>query len=228
MSQSFYVTTPIYYMNAEPHIGHTYTTVLADALARYHRLCGEQTFFLTGSDEHGEKVMEAAAQRGEAPGALAERYALLYRSTWDELGITYDRFIRTTEADHAKTVQLVLQKVYDAGQIYFQEYEGSYCIGCERFLTERDMVDGLCRDHERSPEKRSEANYFFRMSDHFEWLKSYIAEHPDFIRPERYRNEVLAMLREESGLGDLCISRPKGRLAWARRFAASRLRRRKP
>ncbi len=214
MSRSFYVTTPIYYMNAEPHIGHTYTTVLADALARYHRLCGEQTFFLTGSDEHGEKVLEAAAQRGEAAGALAERYALLYRSTWDELGITYDRFIRTTEADHTNTVQLVLQKLYDAGQIYFQEYEGSYCIGCERFLTERDMVDGLCRDHERSPEKRSEANYFFRMSDHFEWLKSYIAEHPDFIRPERYRNEVLAMLREESGLGDLCISRPKGRLAW--------------
>ncbi len=214
MSRAFYITTPIYYMNAEPHIGHTYTTVVADTLARYYRLRGVRTYFLTGSDEHGEKVLEAAAEQGEAPGALAERYSHLYRSTWDALGISYDRFIRTTEPDHAATVRLVLQQVYDAGQIYFKEYEGSYCVGCERFLTGRDMADGLCVDHERPPERRSEANYFFRMSEHFEWLSSYIDEHPDFIRPTRYRNEVLAMLREESGLGDLCISRPKGRLEW--------------
>jgi methionyl-tRNA synthetase len=214
MNGVYYVTTPIYYMNAEPHIGHTYTTVLADTLARYHRLRGDRTFFLTGSDEHGEKVLEAARDRGQTPQEIADHYSAVFRSTWDELGITYDRFIRTTESAHRKVLQPILQKVYDQGQIFFQEYEGNYCVGCERFLTERDMVDGHCVDHERPPEKRAEANYFFRMSEHFEWLTGYIRENPDFIRPERYRNEVLAMLREESGLGDLCISRPKTRLQW--------------
>ncbi|MFB3117945.1 MAG: class I tRNA ligase family protein, partial [Myxococcota bacterium] len=115
---------------------------------------------------------------------------------------------------HMHVVQEILQKVYDSGEIYFQEYEGLYCVGCERFLTDRDIEDGLCRDHERAPEKRRESNYFLRITSHFSWLASYIEEHPDFIRPERYKNEALAMLREESGLGDLCISRPKERLEW--------------
>jgi methionyl-tRNA synthetase len=210
----FYVTTPIYYMNGEPHIGHTYTTCVADTLARYHRLCGEDVFFLTGSDEHGEKILETAEREGISPREITDRYAEVFRRTWDTVGIRFDRFIRTTDDDHVQAVQHFLQRVYDAGWIEFREYEGLYCVGCERFLTDRDMEDGLCRDHERAPEARSEANYFFKMTEHFEWLEQYLHEHPDFIRPERYRNEVLGMLREEAGLGDLCISRPKTRLEW--------------
>jgi methionyl-tRNA synthetase len=211
---AFYVTTPIYYPNADPHIGHTYTTVVADTLARYHRLCGERTFMLTGCDQHGEKMREVARERGESPRAVADHFTRRFQAVWDELGIGYDRFIRTTDADHVAGVQEVLRRVHDAGLVYYREYEGDYCVGCERFLTERDLVDGRCRDHERVPEKRSEANYFFRMSDEFGWLADYIRRHPEFITPERYRNEALAMLRDESGLGDLSISRPKSRLDW--------------
>ncbi|HXV36341.1 MAG TPA: methionine--tRNA ligase, partial [Myxococcota bacterium] len=214
MSRAFYATTPIYYVNADPHIGHTYTTVILDTLARYHRLAGDDTFVLTGTDEHGEKIAEIAAQRGVSPKLIADEYSASFRSTWTELGFSFDRFIRTTDADHQRVVQQVLQRVYEAGEIYFQEYEGLYCIGCERFLTDRDLENGLCRDHQRAPEKRRESNYFLRISAHFEWLSRYIEEHPDLIRPERYKNEALAMLREESGLGDLCISRPKERLQW--------------
>jgi methionyl-tRNA synthetase len=215
MSGAYYLTTPIYYVNAEPHIGHTYSTVVVDTMVRYHRLCGERTFFLTGSDEHGEKVLEVARSRGEPVEQVAELYSLKFKETWDALGISYDRFIRTTEPVHKAVVQRVLQQVYDAGEIEFREYAGDYCVGCERFLTDRDLVEGLCRDHERVPEKRTESNYFFDMGRHFAWLVEYIEAHPDFIRPERYRNEVLAMLREESGLGgELCISRPKSRLEW--------------
>ena len=214
MKLAYYVTTPIYYVNAEPHIGHTYTTVLADTLARHYRMRGAHTFFLTGCDEHGEKVLEVARSRGETPQQTAEHFSTMFREIWDTLGISYDRFIRTTDPDHHEVVTSILQRVWDAGQIEFREYEGDYCVGCERFLTDRDLVDGLCRDHERPPERRAEKNYFFKMSEHFEWLGAYIDEHPDFIRPERYRNEVLAMIRDESGLGDLCISRPKTRLDW--------------
>jgi methionyl-tRNA synthetase len=214
MTRAFYATTPIYYVNAEPHIGHTYTTVAVDTLARYHRLAGEQTFFLTGTDEHGEKIAEVARETHTTPQAVADRYSAAFRGAWDELGFSFDRFIRTTDADHVRVVQQILQKVYDTGEIDFREYEGLYCVGCERFLTERDMVDGRCRDHERAPERRQEKNYFFRMSAHFEWLIGHIQKHPDFIRPARYRNEVLGMLREDSGLGDLSISRPKSRLEW--------------
>ncbi|MCH8083694.1 MAG: methionine--tRNA ligase [Myxococcales bacterium] len=214
MSDTFYTTTPIYYVNADPHIGHTYTTVIVDTVARYHRLAGDNTFFLTGTDEHGDKIAEIAAQRGVPPLEIANEYSAAFRSTWEKLGFSFDRFIRTTDPGHKHVVQEILQKVYDSGEIYFQEYEGLYCVGCERFLTDRDIEDGLCRDHERAPEKRCESNYFLRITSHFSWLASYIEEHPDFIRPERYKNEALAMLREESGLGDLCISRPKERLEW--------------
>ena len=214
MTDPYYVTTPIYYVNAEPHIGHTYTTVVLDTVARYHRLAGEDTFFLTGTDEHGDKIAEIAAQRGVSPQEIADEYSAAFSSTWEELGFSFDRFIRTTDPDHKSVVQEILQKVYDAGEIYFQEYEGLYCVGCERFLTDRDLEGGLCRDHERAPEKRNESNYFLRITAHFDWLVNHIQEHPDFIRPERYKNETLSMLREESGLGDLCISRPKERLDW--------------
>ncbi len=214
MTRSYSITTPIYYVNAEPHIGHTYTTVVADALARYHRLAGESTFFLTGVDLHGEKISDVARERGREPEAFVREMSELYESTWRELGFSHDRFIRTTDPDHVHAVKTMLQKVHDAGDVYFREYEGLYCVGCERFLTDRDMVDGLCREHERAPEERREYNYFFKMSDHFGWLADHIERNPDFIRPERYKNETLGMLREESGLGDLCISRPKGRLEW--------------
>jgi methionyl-tRNA synthetase len=214
MTRAFFATTPIYYVNADPHIGHTYTTVAVDTLARYHRLCGERTFFLTGTDEHGEKVAEVAEQRGVSPQAIADQYSGAFHAAWRELGFCFDRFIRTTDADHVRVVQGILQRLFDAGEIDFREYEGLYCVGCERFLTERDMHNGLCRDHERAPERRREANYFYQMSRHFGWLAEHIERHPDFIRPERYRNEALGMLRDASGLGDLCISRPKSRLEW--------------
>jgi methionyl-tRNA synthetase len=214
MSRAFFATTPIYYVNAEPHIGHTYTTVAVDTLARYHRLCGEETFFLTGTDEHGEKIAEAAEQRGLTPKQVADQYSSAFHATWKQLGFSFDRFIRTTDPDHVRTVQSALQRLWDQGEIDFREYEGLYCVGCERFLTERDMVNGLCRDHERAPERRREANYFFQMSRYFGWLTEQIEQQPDFIRPERYRNEALGMLRDASGLGDLCISRPKSRLEW--------------
>ncbi|UCE85383.1 MAG: methionine--tRNA ligase [Deltaproteobacteria bacterium] len=210
----FYVTTPIYYVNDVPHIGHCFTTIVADTLARYHRLAGDETFFLTGTDEHGEKIAEAAALRDTTPQAVADEYSQRFRATWEALGFSFDRFIRTTDPDHVRNVQAVLTRVHEAGDIDFREYEGLYCVGCERFLTDRDLVDGRCADHERAPEPRREGNYFFRLTRYREWLAEYIRAHPDFIRPERYRNEALAMLREDSGLEDFSISRPKSRVTW--------------
>jgi methionyl-tRNA synthetase len=209
-----YVTTPIYYANAEPHIGHTYTTVVADTLVRWHRLLGAEAFSVSGTDEHGEKMVEAAAARGVDPAVFTAEVSAAFQHTWAELGIAPDAFVRTTNPDHVRNVQAILQKVWDAGWIEQREYDGLYCVGCERFLTERDLVDGLCRDHERAPEARRESNYFFSMSREFAWLRAHIERHPEFITPERYRNEALAMLRDESGLGDLSISRPKSRLDW--------------
>ncbi|MDY0186925.1 MAG: methionine--tRNA ligase [Syntrophus sp. (in: bacteria)] len=212
MENIYYVTTPIYYVNASPHLGHAYTTIVADVLARYHRLSGHRTFFLTGTDEHGDKIAEAADKSGVTPKAYADRISSQFRELWPKLSVSNDFFIRTTDARHIETVQTILRKVYDAGDIYFGHYEGFYCVGCERFYTEKELVDGKCPDHQTEPEFRKESNYFFRMSKYQEWLISHIKEHPDFIRPERYRNEVLALLREP--LEDLCISRPKSRLSW--------------
>jgi methionyl-tRNA synthetase len=214
MSGHYFVTTPIYYANAEPHIGHTYTTVVVDTLVRWHRLRGEKTFSVSGTDEHGEKMVEAAAARGLSAAAFTEAVSATHQRTWAELELGVDRFVRTTDPAHVRNVSAVLQRVYDAGWIELREYEGLYCVGCERFLTERDLVDGLCRDHERPPEVRRETNYFFLMSREFGWLRRRIEENPDWIRPARFRNEALAMLRDESGLGDLSISRPKARLDW--------------
>ena len=177
-------------------------------------IAGDETFFLTGTDEHGEKIAEVARETRSTPEEVADRFSAVFQEAWRELDFSFDRFIRTTDAEHARVVQGILQRLYDEGHIDFREYEGLYCVGCERFLTERDMLGGLCRDHERAPERRKESNYFFKMSAHFDWLVDHIKEHPDFIQPERYRNEVLGMLREDSGLGDLSISRPKERLEW--------------
>ncbi|MDD5415272.1 MAG: methionine--tRNA ligase, partial [Smithellaceae bacterium] len=212
MSKPYYITTPIYYVNASPHIGHAYTTIVADVLARWARMAGRETFFVTGTDEHGDKIAEAAQKAGISPKQYADGISDQFRSLWPELAITNDYFIRTTDANHIETVRYILQNVYDAGDIYFGAYEGFYCVGCERFYMEKELVDGKCPDHQTEPEHRKESNYFFRMSKYQDWLIRHIQENPDFIRPERYRNEVLAFLREP--LEDLCISRPKTRLEW--------------
>ncbi len=212
MARTFYLTTPIYYVNAAPHLGHAYTTLIADAMCRYRRLAGDRVHFLTGTDEHGDKIAQAAAKAGQSPQVYADQISQMFRETWRRLGITNDDFIRTTEPRHKTVVQAILQKLHDAGEIYFGEYGGNYCYGCERFYTDRELVDGKCPDHQTAPTFIKEQNYFFRMSHHQEWLVKYIEAHPDFIRPERYRNEVLAFLREP--LEDLCISRPKSRLQW--------------
>ena len=199
-------------MNASPHIGHAYTTIVADVLARYHRLRGCRTFFVTGTDEHGDKIAEAAKKAGVTPKEYADRISAQFRSLWPELAVTNDYFIRTTDANHVETVRRILRKVYDAGDIYFSEYEGLYCLGCERFYMEKELIDGKCPQHETIPELRKESNYFFRMGKYQDWLIRHIETNPDFIRPERYRNEALAFLRDP--LEDLCISRPKSRLTW--------------
>lgn len=211
---SFFVTTPIYYPNAEPHIGHTYTTVVVDLLMRWRAAHGDETWSVSGCDQHGEKMVETAEQRGIPVRELVEHYAKVFQDTWAALDVSPSRFVCTTEPGHARNVQAFLQKVWDAGWIEKREYEGRYCVGCERFLTERDLVDGKCRDHEREPELRRETNYFFLMSREFAWLRAEIESDRYEIRPERYKNEALAMLRDESGLGDLSISRPKSRLEW--------------
>ncbi len=212
MNKTFYVTTPIYYVNAPPHIGHAYTTIVADVMARFYRMLGYDTYFLTGTDEHGDKVAEAAANANVTPKEYTDQISALFCDLWPKLSITNDYFIRTTDTDHVATVQSILQKVYDAGDIYFGSYEGYYCVGCERFYRESELVDGKCPDHQIEPEHRKESNYFFKMSKYKEWLIQHIHDNPDFIRPERYKNEVLAFLREP--LEDLCISRPKTRLTW--------------
>jgi methionyl-tRNA synthetase len=209
----FYVTTPIYYINAEPHIGHTYTTVVADTLARFHRAQGDETFLVTGTDEHGDKIAAAAVAAGVSPKAYADRVSPVFRTTWDQCGIRYDHFVRTTDPQHVQVVQEFLGRVHAKGDIYFSRYGGLYCTGCERFLTERELVDGKCRDHLTRPTLIEEDNYFFRMSNYFDRLIAHLEADPHAITPERYRNEALAMLRS-GGLGDLCISRPKARLDW--------------
>ena len=207
-----YVSTPIYYVNAMPHLGHAYTTIVTDAYSRFRRLCGDEVRFQTGTDEHGEKIAEAAAKAGETPRQYADRIALTFRETWPLLAIEPDHIIRTTDADHVRTVQAILQLVHDRGDIYFSEYSGLYCKGCERFLTDKELVDGMCPDHLVEPLPISEQNYFFRMSKYQDWLIDHIKANPEFITPERYRNEVLSFLSEP--LEDLCISRPTSRLTW--------------
>ncbi len=210
--RTFYLTTPIYYVNARPHLGHSYATIAADAMCRYRRLRGDRVYFLTGTDEHGERIAQVAAAAGVTPQAYADEIAGAFRETWQRLGITNDDFIRTTEPRHAKVVQAILQKLYDAGEIYFGEYGGWYCYGCERFYTEKEIVDGKCPDHQTALTFIKEKNYFFRMSKYQGWLIKHLEDNPGFIQPERYRNEVLGFLREP--LQDLSISRPKARLTW--------------
>jgi methionyl-tRNA synthetase len=210
--ETYYATTPIFYVNAEPHIGHAFTTTLVDVVTRFHRLKGDDTFFLTGTDEHGEKIQKAADAAKLSPQEYTDKIAGQFRATWDSLDIQYDEFIRTTEERHKKIVQELLQKSYDNGDIIFGEYGGLYCVGCERYYTDKELVDGKCPQHDIKLEYRSEENYFLRMEKYRPWLRNYIEDNPDFIRPERYANEALGILREP--IGDLSISRPKNRVPW--------------
>jgi methionyl-tRNA synthetase len=208
----FYITTPIYYVNDEPHIGHAYSTILADVLSRYHRLFGDEVFFSTGTDEHGLKVQEAAKKRGVEPAKHCNEMVLQFLELWKKLGIGYTNFIRTTEKRHRFVVQNLLTYLYERGDIYYDTYVGKYCIPEERFWTEKDLVDGKCPSCGREVITIEEKNYFFKLSKYREWLVSYIKEHSDFIRPESRKNEILGFLKNK--LTDLCISRPKSRLDW--------------
>ena len=212
MSHPFYITTPIYYVNDVPHIGHAYTTIAADVLARWHRLIGEEVFFLTGLDEHGQKVQQAAAQSGISPQEHCDRLTPQFRTLWQKLAISNDGFIRTTDDRHQAVVQRFLQKLYDKQLIYRAEYTGWYCTFDERFWTEKDVDNGRCPDCQRPVEQLSESNYFFRMSQFQERLLDHLEANPTFIRPESRRNEVLGFLQKP--LENLSISRPKSRLSW--------------
>ena len=206
--EKYYITTPIYYVNDKPHIGHAYTTILADVLARHYRNIGRDVFLLTGLDEHGQKVQQAAESRNINPKQHCDEMAPRFLKLWDKLHISYDDFIRTTEKRHTDIVKYFLQKVYDKGDIYEDSYEGLYSVSEERFITEKEAESGDFRDIKELKEK----NYFFKMSKYQDKLIKHIEENPNFIQPKFRRNEVLGFLR--SPLEDLCISRPKSRLSW--------------
>ena len=205
MSRTFYVTTPIYYVNDVPHIGHAYTTLAADVLARYKKLQGYEVFFLTGTDEHGQKVEKAANTAGETPLELADRVVKRFQSLWEKLDVSYTDFIRTTQERHKRGVTHLFEKVLAQGDIYLGEYEDWYCTPCETFWTETQLIDFKCPDCNRPTEKLKEESYFFRMSKYQEQLLAHIEANPDFIQPKSRRNEILAFVRE--GLRDLSISR---------------------
>lgn len=202
----YYITTPIYYPSDNLHIGHAYTTVVADALARYHRLRGDEVFFLTGTDEHGQKIQRRAAAAGKDPQAFVDEIVANIKSLWKLLKISNDDFIRTTEPRHTKRVQQIFQRLYDQGDIYKSEYEGLYCTPCEAFWLERQLVDGKCPDCGREVEKVREESYFFRLSKYADRLMAYIEAHPEFIQPVSRKNEMINNFLRP-GLEDLCISR---------------------
>ncbi|MBT3252246.1 MAG: methionine--tRNA ligase [Candidatus Marinimicrobia bacterium] len=204
----FYITTPLYYVNDDPHIGHAYTTILADVLARYHRTLGDDVFFLTGTDEHGQKVQQAAAKRNVSPQDHVDEYVIHFKDMWEKLHINYDDFIRTTDKRHTDRVKEALTGLYDRGEIYSDEYEGLYSVSEERFVTEKEVEEGDFREII----KLKERNYFFKMSKYQDALKQHINDNPDFIKPVTRKNEILGFL--EKDLNDLCISRPKSRLEW--------------
>jgi methionyl-tRNA synthetase len=217
MDKKFYITTPLYYVNASPHIGHSYTNIAADSLARYMRqvLGKENVWFLTGTDEHGQKIQRASDNANLTPKEFTDKMVLQFKGLWKELNISYDDFIRTTEKRHTNTVQKVLDLLYKKGDIYQDKYEGWYCTPCETFWLESQLVEGLCPDCKRPVERITETNYFFRLSKYQDWLISYVKDPANvkFILPSSRQNEVSRFL-EMNKLTDLCISRPKERLSW--------------
>jgi methionyl-tRNA synthetase len=209
----FFVTTPIYYVNDKPHIGHAYTTIAADILARFHRMNGEETFFLTGTDEHGSKVALTAEGLGKSPQELCDQNVAFFKDAWKNLSISYDYFVRTTDERHQKAVRKVLDRlnaaVAEDGEkaVYPGEYTGLYCVGCEKFITEKDLVNGLCPEHQRKPERLSEKNYFFRLSSYLKMVEQLISGNELSVLPEERRKEALGLLKQ--GLEDFSISREK-------------------
>ena len=215
----FYVTTPIYYVNDAPHIGHAYPTITADALARWHRLLGDDTWFLTGTDEHGLKVAQSAEAAGRTPQQQADANAARFKEAWTELDISYDDFIRTTEPRHHLATQALLQKAYDNGFIELDSYEGPYCIACEAYYAESELIDGtLCPIHRRPVEWFKEQNYFFRLSRFSDRIVEWLTSAPDVVMPEAKRNEVLGFIR--GGLADVSITRTSLRWGVAVPWAA--------
>ena len=198
MNKFFYITTPIYYINGVPHIGHAYTTIAADCLSRHKRQRGYDVCFLTGTDEHGQKVLKVAQEKGLTPLEFADQMIPRFKETWEKLLITYDDFIRTTETRHILTVQDFLAQLHAKGDLYLGEYVGLYCVPCEVFWTEKQAEGNLCPDCRRPVEKIKETNYFFKISIYQDWLIKYIKEHPGFVRPQSRCNEVLSFLEENS------------------------------
>lgn len=203
-----YVTTPIYYVNGEPHIGHAYTNLASDTLARFYRLQGHEVFFLTGTDEHGEKVERAAEDAGESPQEFVDRVHGTFKQLWEDLRLSHDRFIRTTEPDHENAVRSILQELYDQDDIYRDTFEGPYCVPCESFWTENQLEDGNCPECGRPVETLSEESYFFKLEEYAGDLKEHIEKNPEFIRPESRRNEVLNQIDSED-MQDLSITRTR-------------------
>ncbi len=205
MNKHYYITTPIYYINDVPHIGHAYTTCAADVMARYKRICGYEVFFLTGVDEHGQKAQRTALEQGIQPQELADRMLPTFVDLWKLLNVTNTGFIRTTDAAHRKVVQYLFEKIYEKGDIYLGEYEDWYCTPCESYFTELQLKEGNCPDCGRSVERLKEESYFFRMSRFGEPLLRYLEQHKTFVMPEVRHNEVASFVK--SGLHDLSISR---------------------
>lgn len=208
MKNKFYVTTPIYYVNAQPHLGHTYTTIAADVLARYHRMIGDKTFFLTGTDEHGAKIEEKAAEAGLEPQQFTDSISSKFKQAWKELDISNDNFLRTTDSEHKKAVQMAMQRMYDNGDIYKSRYEGLYCVGCEQFKNEKDLVEGKCPDHKIAPIMMSEEAYMFKLSKYQQPLLEKIKNDELKIRPVERKNEMISFF-EQVGLNDVAFSRTK-------------------
>ena len=202
----FYITTPIYYVNDKPHIGHAYTTIAADVLARLHRQLGQEVFFQAGTDEHGAKIAAAAEKAGKTPQAFADEVSAKFSLSWDSLSVAPDDFIRTTESRHIRAVEIFLKKLKDSGKIYEGEYEGLYCVGHEAFIKESDLVNGKCPEHKTEPQHLKEKNWFFRLSDYGQILAEKITNDEITIRPEARKNEVLSFIKQ--GLEDIAISRP--------------------
>ncbi len=201
----FYVTTPIYYPNDIPHIGHAYTTIAADVITRWNKLRGKEVFFLTGTDEHGKKIQDTAKKHDKTPKEFVDALVPKFKEDWEKLGIQYDRFIRTTDKDHESVVKQIIQKLHDNGDIYLGEYEGYYCTGCEAYYTEKDLENGCCPIHKTKIEKLKEKSYFFRLSKYQKKLLDFYKKNPDFISPENRKQEVLNRVKE--GLKDLSVSR---------------------
>ena len=202
---TYYITTPIYYPSDKLHIGHAYCTTIADTLARFHRAKGEEVFFLTGSDEHGLKIQRKAQEKGITPIEYVDAIIANFKQLWNELNISNNDFIRTSEERHHKVVQDVLTKIFEQGDIYKKNYEGLYCVPCESYWLERQLVDGKCPDCGRPVEKMQEESYFFKLSKYQEWWLQFIEENPNFIQPASRRNEMINFVKQ--GLEDLCITR---------------------